>query len=214
MAVHPVECKYPFSIQGELKENFHKTHFLEQIQPSGDIRLTRSHAYHFQVQAQIAVCCAKVGYFCVWTGKGPALIEVIEAQSEWRLEVEQRLMFFFKGYVCKYLLGFKLFSYCPACSKVCLEEGEIKKNDDFSACCETCDLWFHWKCVAYSGGESYQCAMCKDAEINSDRDDMEKCSVINRIYFSSFLVIMLCRDGWMTGWRDGLRIIDFSYFSH
>ena len=92
-------------------------------------------------------------------------------------------MFFFKGYVCKYLLGFKVFSYCPGCSKVCLEEGEIKKNYDFRACCETCDLWFHWKCVA----------------------------VINQIYFSSILFIMLYRDGWMTGWRDGLRIIDFSH---
>ena len=50
----PVECKCPFSIRGELtQENFYKTDFLEQIQPSGDIRLKRSHAYYFQLAISV-----------------------------------------------------------------------------------------------------------------------------------------------------------------
>ena len=38
---------------------------------------------------------------------------------------------------------------CGTCGDECLHESVIKKDGDNSVGCDTCQLWFHWKCVSF-----------------------------------------------------------------
>ena len=61
----------------------------------------------------------------------------------WKTILED-LVFFFKGYIVKALLGIESLTYCPKCRKLCLEPGEFEDSDENSVQCDICEQWHHW----------------------------------------------------------------------
>ena len=160
---HVVEFKCPFKIKGvSVDESFKETDFLEER--DGAIHLKTWHRYFTQVQCQMAVSKTKKCFFCVLTGQGMPFVEIIEFDCTLWNEVEQDLVLFYKNYVAKVLLGIRTIYYCPECQKLCLDYGEIEKDEENVVCCDKCDLWFHWGCVGFTeemAASNFICRACK-----------------------------------------------------
>ena len=90
-------------------------------------------------------------------------VEIIKFDGSFWNEVEQDLMLFYKNYVLKVLLCIRTLNYCPECQKLCLDDGEIEKDEENVVCCDKCDLWFHWGCVGFIGemtASNFICRAC------------------------------------------------------
>ena len=157
-----VEFKCPFKIKGKnVNESFKETDFLGES--DGEIHLKTSHKYFTQIQCQMAVSKATRCFFCVWTGQGMPFVEIIKFDGSFWNEVEQDLVLFYKNYVVKVLLGIRTIYYCPECQKLCLDDGEIEKDEENVVCCDKCDLWFHWGCVGFieeMAASNFICRAC------------------------------------------------------
>ena len=181
-----VEFKCPFKIKGKsVIDAFKETDFLEERdgtihlktshryafketdfleERDGTIHLKTSHRYYSQVQCQMAVAKANKCFFCVWTGQGLLFVESISFDDTMWREAEQDLVLFYKNYVAKVLLGIRTIYYCPECQKLCLDDGEIEKDEENVVCCDKCDLWFHWGCVVFTeemAASNFICRACK-----------------------------------------------------
>lgn len=140
-----VECKCPYSIKGErVLDAWNRTEFLQM--DSGKVCLNKGHKYYTQLQGEIVLSNCFKGYFVVWTQVGDPLVEEVQRDEVFYQTVEQDLVFFYKGYVVKVLLGLVGIFYCPKCECLCLEPDEIEKDGENSVCCDQCALWYHWEC--------------------------------------------------------------------
>ena len=134
-----LELKCPYKIKGQnIIESFKETDFLEAC--NGEIHLKTSHKYFTQIQCQMAVLKMKNCFFSVWTGQGTPFTELIKFDGTFWHEIEQGLVLFYKNYVVKVLLGMRTIYYCPECTKLCLNDGEIEKEEENVVCCDKCDL--------------------------------------------------------------------------
>ncbi len=159
-----VECKCPYAIRDkEVNDAWNETDFLRMV--NGALSLNPSHKYYTQIQGQMALVGCSHGYFVVWTTKGSPFIQKIPFDDNFWKTVLEDLVFFFKGYVVKVLLGIESLTYCPRCGKLCLEPGEFDNPDENSVQCDICEQWHHWGCVSYneecSGTDSWFCSSCK-----------------------------------------------------
>ena len=158
-----VEFKCPYKIKGKsVIDAFKETDFLEER--DGTIHLKTSHRYYSQVQCQMAVAKANKCFFCVWTGHGLLFVESIAFDDTMWREAEQDLVLFYKNYVAKVLFGIRTIYYCPECQKLCLDDGEIEKDEENVVCWDKCDLWFHWGCVGFTeemAASNFTCRACK-----------------------------------------------------
>ena len=79
----------------------------------GVLSLNPSHKYYTQIQGQMALVGCSHGYFVVWTTKGLPFIEKVMFDYDFWKTIIEDLVFFFKGYVVKVLLGIESLTYCP-----------------------------------------------------------------------------------------------------
>ena len=132
-----VECKCPYSIKGErVLDAWNRTEFLQM--DSGKVCLNKGHKYYTRLQGEIVLSYCFKGYFVVWTQVGDPLVEEVQRDEVFYQTVEQNLVFFYKGYVVKVLLGLVGIFYCPKCECLCLEPDEIEKDGENSVCCDQC----------------------------------------------------------------------------
>ena len=156
-----VECKCPYSIRSEtVLDAWNGTDFLKM--ESGTVCLNKAHKYYTQLQGEISG--SSKGYFVVWTQFGDPLVEEVKENQIFYERVEQNLVFFYKGYVVRVLLGLVGIFYCPACETLCLEPNEIESSDKNSICCDQCELWYHWGCEGLASEPQqvhWLCSSCK-----------------------------------------------------
>lgn len=148
----------------KVEDAWQETDFLKLN--NGVLVLNPAHKYYTQIQGQMALVGCSKGYFVVWTTVGTSFIqEIIFDEDYWKTILED-LIFFFKGYVVKVLLGIQSLSYCPRCEKLCLENGEFGELEQNSILCDICDIWHHWGCENLNqepDNESWICSSCQNA---------------------------------------------------
>ena len=90
--------------------------------------------------------------FVVRTLKGQPLIEkIVFDQNLWQDVVSKLVIFFFKGYVQRVLLGLRPLRFCSVCEKPCLEPDEFESGDNKERVpCDSCQIWCHCICVGKS----------------------------------------------------------------
>ena len=105
-----VECKCPYSIRSEkVLDAWDRTDFLKMEMENGTVCLNKAHKYYTRLQGEIVISGSSKGSFVVWTQFGEPLVEEVKER------VEQNLVFFYKRYVAKALLGLVGILYCPTC---------------------------------------------------------------------------------------------------
>ena len=159
-----VECKCHFSIKDKcVQDAWQETDFLKMV--DGVLSLNPAHKYHTQIQGQMALAGCTHGYFVVWTTTGAPFIQKIMFNEEFWKTVRENLVFFFKGYVVKLLLGIQSLTFCPQCQKFCLEPGEFVDPSENSVMCDMCDRWYHWGCENYHEGtdDNWICSSCQNS---------------------------------------------------
>ncbi|XP_053373009.1 uncharacterized protein LOC128546478 [Mercenaria mercenaria] len=165
-----IEIKCPYKIFGKVsvQDGYQQLDYLQSDGTS--ITLKESHPHYFQVQSQMAVTGIHRSMFVVWSGVGcPLLVPIKFCESHWR-SLLPSLVNFFKAYILPHLFGEEEFTFCPVCSDICLPCGEITISSDNSICCNTCQLWFHWKCVNLTHSqvpEEWFCDSCSGEQLNN-----------------------------------------------
>ena len=74
-----LEVKCPFCFKDELPED-NTPKFCMSKNDAGEWKLSREHAYYYQVQVQLNVCNVKYGDFILWTENGLAIERIIPDQ--------------------------------------------------------------------------------------------------------------------------------------
>ena len=161
-----IEIKCPFSCAEKKFEDACKTSgfFLDRL-ADGTYRLKESHAYYYQVQAQILLC--KAGYcdFVVWSTKDLVVVRIKPDKTFFEDEVKKVTEFFIHG-IMPELIG-KWYS-TPSSSDVSSlsQESSSKSDDSNEQWCycrgedegemifcdgESCLIkWFHVSCLKLS----------------------------------------------------------------
>ena len=159
-----IEIKCPYSIrEKEVANAWNETDFLKMV--DGVLSLNPSHKYYTQIQGQMALVGCSHGYFVVWTTKGPPFIQKVMFDCDFWKTILEDLVFFFKGYVVKVLLGIESVTYCSKCRKLCLEPGEFEDSDENSVQCDICEQWHHWGCENFdeeNDVDSWVCSSCNN----------------------------------------------------
>ena len=153
-----VKCPYSCTNQSFLEASKDSKFCLGQ-EADGTFFLKRSHAYFYQVQAQIELCNARYCDFVVWN-EGEVVVLRIQPDSKFITDTIARVTTFFKYGVMPELLG-KWYSKAPVCPTEtaipsatndsskhwCYCRGE--ESGQMIACDgDTCQvLWFHTDCL-------------------------------------------------------------------
>ena len=133
------------------------------------VSLKVNHSYHAQIQGQMAITGYKYAYFFVYTSYAIHQ-ERIEFDEKFWLSILNNLNFFHQEYLLPHLLlstkdgdqsstskpedmdvdDVNIESnvyFCPICHERVKEQENIISFGERSICCDSCDIWCHFKCV-------------------------------------------------------------------
>lgn len=182
-----IEIKCPYSCaETSVREAVKMKNFCLECGSNGSFVLPKTHAYYFQVQAQIFLCKARYCDFTVWSPKDHVVLQ-IEPDTAFIMEAIERVTQLFKRGVTPELLGkwySRMSSSLPmsACSidshelpsdsglsdeiKWCYCKGD---DEDEMICCdnESCPIqWFHTAClkITHIPKGNWYCPNCRKRE--------------------------------------------------
>jgi len=173
-----VEVKCPYCVKdGTIKDvQAKKKDLLEMVQ--GNLHLAKSHAYYYQVQAQIHALNVKYADFVVWTQKD-IFVERIFPDALFWSECLQKANVFFKKCILPELIG-KFYSR-PAIANLkqdtdiwCNCRGAEEEQREMIKCDnDTCLLqWFHFDCLHMTKEPKgrWYCPECRKLDITKKRN--------------------------------------------
>ena len=100
----PVEVKCPFCKKDNIIHEITDKNFCLQKDVNGVLKLSKTHAYWYQVQTQMGVCEMERAYFVVWTEKDMHVEEVFFDEQKW-LEMCVKAKHIFETAILPELLG-------------------------------------------------------------------------------------------------------------
>ena len=164
-----VEIKCPYKYRDQLPTSdipLSDRQFCLKRSPAGNVHLSDTHSYFYQVQGQLALCNVTYCDFVCWTNRG-IFVERIEKDSAFISKMLSYLQLFFTKYLLPELLTHNL---DPE------HQDSDKENEVFCVCqkpesgrmigCDNpeCNItWFHYKCVGIKRAPrgKWYCSHCK-----------------------------------------------------
>ena len=164
-----LEVKCPYKYRNEVPTStipLSDREYCLKRSPTGDIHLSGTHRYFYQVQGQLALCNVNYCDFVCWTSKG-IFVERIEKDISFTSTLLSHLQLFLTKYLLPELLTHNLESqhldsdkenevYC-VCQKP--ESGRMIACDN-----PKCSIaWFHYKCVGIKRAPrgKWYCSQCR-----------------------------------------------------
>ena len=104
-----MEYKCPYSLRGVLiSEIWSNVEYLEMLE--GKPELKRGHRYCTQITEEMGMSGLERLSFVVWTGKGDPFVERKHFEAEFWQQVHPNLVIFFKTYLQRVSIEFRLLS--------------------------------------------------------------------------------------------------------
>ena len=98
----PSSCENMHPLQGirekKIKYGMIETQIVDGVEVE-KFTLKRNHAYYYQVQGQLRICCASTAYFVIWTKQG-LIYDVIQKDDNfWKSKMEGKLCDFYNQHL-------------------------------------------------------------------------------------------------------------------
>jgi hypothetical protein len=171
-----LEIKCPFSLKDKsLKGEIVKDGFYVGVDMDGNYFLKKEHQYFFQVQLEMRVTGVSYCDFMVWT-PSEFLVLRIEPDTTFIDNVFIKCDFFWNTVILRELVTREIESkneLLPSTSNktinktplFCICKSKNFQNDDTMVGCDSCDNWFHLKCLSLKSAPRstvWYCSSCKN----------------------------------------------------
>ncbi|XP_065669374.1 uncharacterized protein LOC136088745 [Hydra vulgaris] len=170
-----LEIKCPFSLKDKsLKEVIVKDAFCVGVNMNGNYFLKQEHQYFFQVQLEMRVTGVSYCDFMVWTPSEFVVLR-IEPDTSFIENVLIKCDIFWNTFILRELVTREIESerkLLPSTSNnpinkdilFCICKSKSFQSDDTMVGCDSCDNWFHLKCLSLKSPPKSTVWYCSDCK--------------------------------------------------
>ncbi|XP_047143880.1 uncharacterized protein LOC124817620 isoform X2 [Hydra vulgaris] len=180
-----LEIKCPFSLKDKsLKEEILKDVFYVGLNTDGKYFLQKQHTYFFQVQLEMRVTGVSYCDFMVWT-PSEFIVLRIEPDISFMESVFNKCDVFWNRFILRELVTREVESGMKLPSSTltetinnddnvfCICKSKSSENDDTMVGCDSCDNWFHLKCISLKSvprSSVWYCNSCKNKKKSAHKN--------------------------------------------